>query len=299
MNYYEILGVSQNATTEQIISAFRKLAKDFHPDRNKSPDASKRFIEIYEAYKVLSDYNKRKIYDQTIFTNNAESSNKDYDDFVNNAKQEGTTLSKQKYRKAMYKILSSIKKNFIETIGFIFYTLFYLIIEVLLKYVPILLILLIIYGIAMCSIKTKNKNIQNEHQEQYSDLFNNLDSYNQSFPVSLEDFSLKNKKILIIENQKISNTFYKLSGIYRPNTDSEIDYILKCESTLVKVGKYSDGAIGYRKDYTIHVIDYKQQKEIGSFEAIGNEPPSTKKNSGDKTGLDTLLSTINSKLEGN
>ena len=76
MNYYEILGVSQNATTEQIISAFRKLAKEFHPDRNKSPDASKRFIEIYEAYKVLSDDNKRKIYDQTIFTNNAEYSNK-------------------------------------------------------------------------------------------------------------------------------------------------------------------------------------------------------------------------------
>ena len=132
---------------------------------------------------------------------------------------------------------------------------------------------------------------------------NNTDSNNvqpssptPTNPIENEKYSLENKKILIIENENISNVFYKLSDNNRPIMDSEIDYILKCESNLVKVGKYSDGAIGYRKDYKIHVIDYKQFKEVGVFEAIGENPPSSKTDSGDRTGLDTLLSTINSKL---
>ena len=64
MNYYEILGVPHNANKELIVSAFRKLVKEYHPDRNKNPNASKIFVKIYEAYKILSDDNKRKLYDE-------------------------------------------------------------------------------------------------------------------------------------------------------------------------------------------------------------------------------------------
>ena len=62
-DYYEVLGVQKNASQDEIKSQYRKLALKFHPDRNKSPDAPEYFKEVSEAYAVLSDLEKRKIYD--------------------------------------------------------------------------------------------------------------------------------------------------------------------------------------------------------------------------------------------
>jgi len=63
-DYYEILGVSRNASPDDLKSAFRQLARQYHPDVNKSPDAEERFKEINEAYAVLSDSEKRAAYDR-------------------------------------------------------------------------------------------------------------------------------------------------------------------------------------------------------------------------------------------
>src|SRR2546430_16160732 len=64
-DYYQVLGVPETATVDEIKRAFRRLAKQHHPDRNPGkPQAAERFKEINEAHDVLSDPAKRKQYDQ-------------------------------------------------------------------------------------------------------------------------------------------------------------------------------------------------------------------------------------------
>ncbi|MBZ0306018.1 MAG: DnaJ domain-containing protein, partial [Anaerolineae bacterium] len=63
-DYYDILGLDRRASDTEIKKAFRNLARQYHPDVNKSPDAEAKFKELNEAYQILSDPNRRRAYDQ-------------------------------------------------------------------------------------------------------------------------------------------------------------------------------------------------------------------------------------------
>ncbi|MBX3351757.1 MAG: DnaJ domain-containing protein [Phycisphaeraceae bacterium] len=63
-DFYSVLGLSRDATKDDIRRAHRKLARELHPDMNKAPDAAARFAKVQEAYDTLSDEDKRKTYDR-------------------------------------------------------------------------------------------------------------------------------------------------------------------------------------------------------------------------------------------
>ncbi|KAL6457944.1 hypothetical protein MHYP_G00331740 [Metynnis hypsauchen] len=64
-DFYSVLGVPRAATEKDIKKAFRQLALKFHPDRNRSPDAQQIFTQLAQAYEVLSDQERRRLYDLT------------------------------------------------------------------------------------------------------------------------------------------------------------------------------------------------------------------------------------------
>jgi DnaJ-class molecular chaperone len=82
MNYYEILGVSHNANSDEIKKQYRKLSMKYHPDRNSDPDATKKFQEINEAFTALSNpvntFNTNNIFDKS-----AMNANNAADDLIN------------------------------------------------------------------------------------------------------------------------------------------------------------------------------------------------------------------------
>jgi DnaJ-class molecular chaperone len=78
-NYYDILGISGSASDSEIKKAYRKIAHEFHPDKNSSPGAEEKFKAAAEAYSILGNKEKRDEYDRS-----RRSSTFNFDDFVNN-----------------------------------------------------------------------------------------------------------------------------------------------------------------------------------------------------------------------
>lgn len=83
-NYYNVLGVSKNASQDDIKRAFKKKSKEFHPDINKEPGSEEKFKEVNEAYQVLSDPEKKQMYDTygTIDPNEAFQNGGGFDPFM-------------------------------------------------------------------------------------------------------------------------------------------------------------------------------------------------------------------------
>lgn len=111
--YYAILGVSEDANFQEIKKSYRKLAKKYHPDRNKSDNAEETIKKINEAFETLSDRNKRKQYDlesSNIF--DLEESNNGEKETLSDQKQENL----QNFAKSEFKSNSGHDSSLLDTI---------------------------------------------------------------------------------------------------------------------------------------------------------------------------------------
>lgn len=107
-DYYKILSIDKNASFEEIKVVYRKLAMEWHPDKNKSSNAQEKFIEIHEAYEILVDPIKRTLYDSVQYENNLTSHNTLYE----NKQQEFSSVREAAYIKAQYFSKISFDKYF-------------------------------------------------------------------------------------------------------------------------------------------------------------------------------------------
>ena len=157
MTYYEILNVSTSASSHEILVAFKKLAKQYHPDKNKDPEATTKFIQIYEAYKILNNPETKAKYDKLLHNKEIITQDTQFNDFVKNAKNEGKTFASTTYYKTMIKILKKVKNGFIETGLFIIYlfltTLTEVILPLLIRGIIYLIIVAIVFGFTFIILK--------------------------------------------------------------------------------------------------------------------------------------------------
>ena len=131
IDYYQLLEISSTASQEEVVKAFRRQAMKWHPDRNKSPDASERMRLIIEAYQVLKNNEHRRRYDVELAEFNRQAKNfkaKDFYEksFVNQRKH--TTKQGAKDFANSYKFLTLREKNTITQSDGVFTlsTLFYI-----------------------------------------------------------------------------------------------------------------------------------------------------------------------------
>ena len=125
-DYYKILGINNDADYQTIKSAYRNLIKKCHPDVNKSEDASKKFIEIHEAFSILRDSVKRNAYDQAYhrYNNdddisvNPEDIDKDYGKWINDSLKQAKDLMKQPLTKKVETVYNTFMNVLMAVIGF-------------------------------------------------------------------------------------------------------------------------------------------------------------------------------------
>jgi len=319
MTYYDILRVNKNASLEEINKAFRELAKKYHPDLNKDINAQRNFIDIYEAYSILKDPEKRATYDNRIkyqyntqkkyeYSNREKTQQKtetydDYEKWRESARNEGKDYSEKSFEEFKRNVLNKIIEIAKTTAAVGVYTGILLldgIIRIIIRLGVTAVIGGICFGLLYLCLNqsnnqeiTKRQQIQQERNIRYEGIINNKSNYIITYPDKSIPFDLKDKKIVIFENNVIDNFFYDLPKEYQATNDNEVDYIIQLYRENVQKGTYhkrdssgknSTGTPAYQIVYKYNIVDYLNKVTVYSNSEKGTEPPRVISHSGSGYG---------------
>ena len=319
--YYEILGVSETSTQEEIVSAFRSLAKKYHPDLNHDENAKELFEAAYEAYDILKDPAKRALYDDRLMVcrinsqkqaySNTESQknnhsdsysaarNRQYNEYQAQARSKAREYAQKDFKtfsEEIWGVVTKVAKGTASAtvamaegaaIGVLqgcIIGLYKLVIGV---------ILLLVFGGIPFLIMTCQSTVENNQREEiFSDIYDTMATglYFREYPFSRENYSFNGKKILLVDmdDRDIFYRFWFINERYQATTDDEIDYLIQIDTNNVVVGHYSDGASALRNDYTLRIVDYRKKVTVTTIIAQGDEPPMSKRGSGNAGGGNDL-----------
>ena len=140
--------------------------------------------------------------------------------------------------------------------------------------------LFILLPIKIVSSGSKERNterqlIQAERNIKFSDINRNMEKYIIKFPTQNIPYNLKDKRIIIIENAKLAESFYDLPEKNQAINDNEIDYIVQLDRENIKVGTYTSGGNAYQIIYIYDIVDYKNNVTVHSNLVKGSDPPRT------------------------
>ena len=319
--YYEILGVSETSTQEEIVSAFRTLAKKYHPDLNHDENAKELFEAAYEAYDILKDPTKRALYDDRLRVcrinsqkqtySNTESQknnhsdsysaarNRQYNEYQAQARSKAREYAQKDFKtfsEEIWGVVTKVAKGTASAtvaiaegaaIGALqgcIIGLYKLVIGV---------ILLLVFGGIPFLIMTCQSTVENNQREEiFSDIYDTMETglYFREYPFARENYSFNGKKILLVDmdDRDIFYRFWFINERYQATTDDEIDYLIQIDTNNVVVGHYSDGASALRNDYTLRIVDYRKKVTVTIITAQGDEPPMSKRGSGNAGGGNDL-----------
>jgi hypothetical protein len=124
MNHYEVLNINRNASINEIIQAFKYLAKKYHHDINNEEGAEEKFILIYEAYNILKNHEKRKTYDEILNKNHSSEIiikyEKSYNKWKTKSDQEAKYYAQKNYDLFVKNVINKIFDIGIKTIKITF-----------------------------------------------------------------------------------------------------------------------------------------------------------------------------------
>lgn len=302
-NLYSVLGVSEKASAGEIRAAFRALAMRYHPDHCHEPDATERFVDIRQAFELLSSPEKRALHDKLLamsrvsaeVTPKAAPEGREYERWSAHAREEAEREAQMTYADFLKALLRSTGEGVAAvTAGAAegaFQGLRSSFLKLLFMAVVGVPIVLFVAGYIAWS--------DHKFAQATADLRPHLDDYLKQYA----DGALRTQRpapgrmvVVDVQERDFHSAFKKLLLSSRlsmgATKDSDVDQILQVDCSRQSVGKYSDKSDAWRWFCTYALVDYREKRVVFRESISGSPPPAQKRGKYDGSGENPIFGVV-------